>query len=278
MVMILPTTYAQPNPEPLSAEEQQTLLYMREEEKLARDVYTAMFELWELPVFDNIRASEQRHMDALKRLIDKHDLVDPVVDDTPGVFANPELAALYTTLTTAGSVSSLEALMTGALIEEIDIVDLREALDETTHADLERVYGNLVRGSRNHLRAFVALIVDAGATYEPQHLTQDEFDNIVNSPMEPGNGKHHGRRGRGQGKGQCQGLGQGPGQGQCLGLGQGPGQGQCRGLGQGKGNGLGQGQASAKRQGLGRGQKQAKGPGQGRGRGQGPRADCPRLP
>lgn len=256
MVVILPTAYAQPNPEPLSAEEQQTLLYMREEEKLARDVYTAMFDLWELPVFDNIRASEQRHMDALKRLIDKYDLVDPVVDDTPGVFTNPELAALYTTLTTAGSVSSLEALMTGALIEEIDIVDLREAIDETTHADLERVYENLMRASRNHLRAFVRLIVEAGATYEPQHLTQEEFNEIVNSPMEPGSGKHHGRHGRGQGKGQCLGSGQSPGQGSCLGQGQGP----------------------AGCQGLGSGQKQAKGPGQGRGRGQCPSADCPWLP
>jgi len=179
---------------PLSEQEEQGVLYMREEEKLARDVYRAMFELWEVPAFSRISESEQRHMDALGRLIVRYDLEDPVVDDTEGAFTNPVFVELYAQLVEVGSGSSVDALKVGALIEELDIVDLREALAQTDHADLQGVYGNLMRGSRNHLRAFAGLITAGGETYEAEHLTQEEFDAIAASPFERGNGR---------GKGNC---------------------------------------------------------------------------
>lgn len=178
---------------PLSTREEQDVLYMREEEKLARDVYRAMFDLWEVPTFFQISESEQRQMDALARLIVRYDLEDPVVDDTEGVFANPVFRELYGELVEAGSASMVDALQVGALIEELDIVDLRVALSQTDHADLQRVYENLMRGSRNHLRAFAALITAAGETYEAQHLTQEEFDEIAASPFERGNGRRSGQ-------------------------------------------------------------------------------------
>lgn len=178
---------------PLSDQEAQDVLYMREEEKLARDVYRAMSDLWEIPTFFQISESEQRHMDALARLIVRYDLEDPVVDDTEGVFTNPVFVELYGQLVEAGSASRVEALKVGALIEELDIVDLREALAHTDHADLQRVYENLTRGSRNHLRAFAALITAAGEVYEAQHLTQEEYDEIAASPFERGNGRRNGQ-------------------------------------------------------------------------------------
>ena len=181
-------------PSGLSEEEASNLLSMREEEKLARDVYLALYDIWELPIFSNISEAEQRHMDALARMIDRYGLEDPVVDDTPGVFTNPVFTTLYNELVSNGSESSLEALMVGALIEEMDIVDLREALAVTTHGNLKRVYENLMRGSRNHLRAFAAQIAAAGGSYEAQYLTQEEFDEIANSPWEKGNGAQKGKR------------------------------------------------------------------------------------
>lgn len=184
--------FDQGEPLPLSEQEEQDVLLMREEEKLARDVYRAMFDLWEVPTFFRISESEQRHMDALGRLIARYDLEDPVVDDTQGVFTNPVFVELYGQLVEAGSASIVEALKVGALIEELDIKDLREALAQTDHGDLQRVYGNLMRGSRNHLRAFAGLITAAGETYEAQHLTQEEFDEIAASPFERGNGRRKG--------------------------------------------------------------------------------------
>jgi hypothetical protein len=170
----------------LSALEVENLMYMREEEKLARDVYLTMFDAWASAVFDNIAASEQTHTDSVKEMIEKYRLADPVVDDTVGVFVNQELAALYADLIARGMQSSLEALYVGALIEEVDMVDLKRAIEETDNADIRQLYENLMTGSRNHLRAYVGQIEDLGVVYEAQYLSQEEVDAIVDSPVERG--------------------------------------------------------------------------------------------
>ena len=170
----------------LSALEIENLMYMREEEKLARDVYLTMFDAWALAVFDNIAVSEQTHTDSVKDMIEKYRLADPVVDDTVGVFVNQELAALYADLIARGMQSSLEALYVGALIEEVDMVDLKRAIEETDNADIRQLYENLMTGSRNHLRAYVGQIEDLGVVYEAQYLSQEEVDAIVDSPVERG--------------------------------------------------------------------------------------------
>jgi len=171
--------------DPLAPEVAADVLYMREEEKLARDVYIAMEEAWEMQIFTNIIQAEQRHMDAILVLINCYDLVDPVVDDTPGVFTNPTLAGLYATLVAAGLTSPLDALMVGALIEEQDIVDLRAALATSDNVDVDRVFANLMCASENHLRSFASQIEQAGATYVAQFLTQTEFEAIADSPRVP---------------------------------------------------------------------------------------------
>jgi hypothetical protein len=170
----------------LSAVEVENLMYMREEEKLARDVYLTMFDAWGLAVFDNIAASEQTHTDSVKNMIEKYRLADPVVDDTVGVFVNQELATLYAKLIARGAQSSLEALHVGAFIEEVDMVDLARAIEATDNADIRQLYDNLMSGSRNHLRAYVGQIEDLGVVYEAQYLSQDEVDAIVDSPVERG--------------------------------------------------------------------------------------------
>ncbi len=170
----------------LSAVEVENLMYMREEEKLARDVYLTMFDAWGLAVFDNIAASEQKHTDSVKDMIEKYRLADPVVDDTVGVFVNQELATLYAQLIARGTQSSLEALHVGAFIEEVDMVDLARAVEATDNADIRQLYENLMSGSRNHLRAYVGQIEDLGVVYEAQYLSQDEVDAIVDSPVERG--------------------------------------------------------------------------------------------
>ena len=78
----------------LSDAEAATLVFMREEEKLARDVYITLYDQWEHPVFNNISGSEQRHMDSMKSKIDKYGLVDPVTDDTVGIFQNGNYSPL----------------------------------------------------------------------------------------------------------------------------------------------------------------------------------------
>lgn len=177
----------------LSSAETETLRFMREEEKLARDVYITLYNQWGLAVFNNISQSEQQHTDKVKALLQAYGVADPVTNDTVGVFQNGQLLALYTQLVALGQKSMLDALYVGALIEETDIADLQQAIAATTHADIANVYSNLMKGSRNHLRAFVGLIEGQGIDYVAQAMPQAEVDAIVNSELERGNTNGRGR-------------------------------------------------------------------------------------
>ena len=164
----------------LTEDEISGILFMREEEKVARDVYLYLYELYPLRPFLNISKSEQAHMDAIKYLIDTYELEDPVGENPPGVFQNEDLQLMYNELIEQGSTGRVEALQVGALIEEVDILDLQTELEEhATHEDVIRVFGNLCSGSENHLRAFVRVLRLYEVDYEPLKLDQEEFDRIL---------------------------------------------------------------------------------------------------
>ncbi len=164
----------------LTEDEINGILFMREEEKLARDVYLYLYELYPLRPFLNISKSEQAHMDAIKYLIDTYELEDPVGENPPGVFQNEELQQLYDELIEKGSKSREEALKAGALIEEVDIIDLQTELEETAiNEDVIRVFANLCSGSENHLKAFVRVLALYDVDYAPELLDQEEFDRIL---------------------------------------------------------------------------------------------------
>jgi hypothetical protein len=163
----------------LSDAEKEALIFMHEEEKLARDVYQVLFERWGLPIFQNISSSEQTHMDAVKNLLDAYDVPDPVLDGL-GVFANADLQALYDDLIAQGSQSLSDALRVGAAIEEIDILDLQERLAETDNADIQQVFNNLLMGSGNHLRSFTStLLTQTGETYMPQFMGMEAYQAVI---------------------------------------------------------------------------------------------------
>ena len=183
----------------LSADEAAGLLFMREEEKLARDVYSVMLEKWDLPVFDSIGRSEQAHMDSVSILLERYELDDPAAGLPVGEFANPDLQALYDQLVSQGSRSLEDALRVGAAIEEIDILDLQSRLETTDQQDIQRVYQNLLRGSGNHLRAFVAQLNQLGEDYQPQYLDTDAYQGIISGATGRGSNQRGGRGGNGAG-------------------------------------------------------------------------------
>jgi hypothetical protein len=145
-----------------------------------------------VPIFQNIARSEQRHMDAVKTLMDKYNLIDPVVDDTVGVFADAHIQNLYYELVQKGRISLQQALFVGALIEDLDIFDLKGFIQAADNVDIRTVYQNLMKGSRNHLRAFVGRLESVGETYEGTYLSSEEIEEIVDSPMERGLVDHEG--------------------------------------------------------------------------------------
>ena len=140
----------------LTSAEKFWLTYMREEEKVARDVYIVLYDQWQSRIFKNISLSEQTHMDAIRTLLDKYGIADPAAGKEVGEFTNPDLQAMYDELIDAGSVSLVDALEVGVEIEKADIADLSTAIASTTHNDIKTVYGNLLLGSLNHSDAFIA--------------------------------------------------------------------------------------------------------------------------
>lgn len=171
----------------LSSEEIEGILLMREEEKLARDVYITLYEKWNLRTFESIgQGSETTHMDAMKMLLDRYHLEDPVGEDIPGVFKNEELQKAYDELVAKGSRSIEDAILVGAYIEDLDIYDLERLIKETDNDDIKIVYQNLLKGSRNHLRAFDRQLQRYHLTYEAQFLIQEEYNRIAASRQESG--------------------------------------------------------------------------------------------
>jgi len=182
------------------------LLYMREEEKLAHDVYLALYNQWQLPIFQNIASSEQMHMDSVKSLLDRYGLQDPAWG-TAGVFTDQTLQDLYNQLVAQGSQSLAEALKAGAAIEEIDILDLEQSISQASQPDIALVYQNLLNGSQNHLRSFVATLQNqTGETYQAQYMSQDAVQTILGASTQRGGpggqGGQTGQGGRGRGRGQ----------------------------------------------------------------------------
>ena len=170
----------------LSDAERDALLYMREEEKLAYDVYNALGDIWDTQVFSNISDAELTHTDSVKVLLDRYGITDLATTSTAGVFTNPELQSLYDQLVAQGTTSLVDALSVGATIEDVDIADLRARA--TDNPDIQLVYDNLEKGSRNHLRAFVRQLTNNDATYTPSYISQADFEAIVDSPTERGHG------------------------------------------------------------------------------------------
>ena len=162
------------------------MVFLREEEKMARDVYVTLGQQWTLAIFANIQESEQRHMDAVLQLLQAAGVADPAAGKGVGEFTNPELASLYATLVAQGSASQLGALVVGATIEDYDLADLARCSAVATDPTVLAVYANLAKGSRNHLRSFVSQIGTAGGTYVPQFIDAATYQAIVSSPMERG--------------------------------------------------------------------------------------------
>jgi hypothetical protein len=170
----------------LTSIETSDLQFMREEEKLARDVYLTLDQQWgeQTQVFARIALSEESHTATVDYLLDKFGVEDPVVNDTIGVFTNQELQALYNELIEKGKTSFIDALYVGGIIEEKDMRDILAAISQTDERAIILAYSNLLDGSKSHLKGFVRVIEAQGLTYEAQVLDAEEVMLIIEDESE----------------------------------------------------------------------------------------------
>jgi len=185
MSAFMPTNFTIKTNDTLTGNDKAGLVKMREEEKLAFEVYTFLDEKWDHQVFKNIKQSEARHGDLIKGLLDQFNIKDPFIA-TNGKYANAEMQKLYRELTTKGSQSLKDAFVVGAIIEDMDIADLDHLMASTTNKDLLDVYDNLNRGSRNHIRAFSRQLGNIDVVYTPTYINKDRYVAITNGDQEGG--------------------------------------------------------------------------------------------
>ena len=196
-VAVMTPAQAQTVASALSSEESGGLQFMIEEEKLARDVYLTLDAQWNLRIFQNISRAEQQHMDAVASLLIQYGVDNPTDGNDVGVFTDAALQSLYTQLIADGSQSLNAALLVGAAIEEIDILDLQESVAATDNPAILRVYANLRQGSENHMRAFVSSWERrTGESYAPQYLSQADYGALLTATPSRGGRGMRGGNGR----------------------------------------------------------------------------------
>lgn len=161
----------------LSQTENDALVFMIEEEKLARDVYGYLYEMWNVNQFQNIKQSEQSHMDAIENLLKLYEMEYTI--SAAGIFQNAELQDIYNSLITKGETSLIDALVVGVTIEDLDIKDLADWMLKIDNSQINTVFERLQCGSRNHLRAFTNSLDVQEVSYIPQYITQAEYDEII---------------------------------------------------------------------------------------------------
>lgn len=174
----------------LTSAETASLVLMKEEEKLARDVYSALYKKWGSNIFSNIQASENNHMSEVISLIKYYNIADSLIL-TDGKFNNTDLQSLYNQLVAKGSASVSDAFTVGALIEDLDIKDLTELISKTANLNIINVFTQIRSGSYNHINSFVSQLSSLGITYKPSYITQEEFDSIIKTGSSGrGNGRN----------------------------------------------------------------------------------------
>lgn len=161
----------------LTQREKDGLIFIWEEEKAARDIYSSLYEKNNQTIFLDLTRSEESHMDQAKAVIDKYGLVLPA--DVPGVFENQTLQDIHDRLLAEGLESDEQALKVAAEFEEISIMDLEAELAAAENEDVRTMYQGLLAGSRKHLRSYVADLKEQGIEYEPRHLLRSEFEETV---------------------------------------------------------------------------------------------------
>ncbi len=162
------------------ADEKSALAFSREEEKMAHDLYTEFGKLYDSAVWDRIANSEQRHFDAIGRLLDQFDVADPSDGKKAGVFDDEDVQKLYDDWLKQGKLSEEDAFKAAIALETRDIADLKVQIEETDNDDIDAVYERLLAGSESHLAAFTAWSKGETYRHRPQRHRPTEA-----GPTEP---------------------------------------------------------------------------------------------
>ena len=177
----------------LTPELKDALAHMGNEERLAYDVYTNLYNYhaskgnYIMQLSNIANNGEQTHVLSVQALVQKYNLLPDdltVVDTTilednnmsnqisfvdmpSGVYDIPAIQDLYNVLYNKGTQSQQDALEVGCMVEVTDVNDLDEYIalaQESNATDVETVFTNLRSGSYSHYWAFDKGLKNMGIT------------------------------------------------------------------------------------------------------------------
>jgi hypothetical protein len=168
----------------LTADEIEFLYAVREDEKVARDLYAAFFEKYKLKAFENLSKAEINHIRAVELLMDYYEIEYPEAGDY-GKFTDPARQQLYDSLLLKGE-TALEAFKVMAQLEEDNIVSYLKVLEDIDNDNIGIVIENLERASENHFKATIRQITALGGEYTARYMTQEQYSAIIAKGFEQG--------------------------------------------------------------------------------------------
>lgn len=185
---------------PLTADEIEFLYAMREDEKLARDLYAYFWTRYPTaPQIQRISKAEESHIAAIETVLDYYEISYPAMS-APGVFEDSTRQALYDELALK-SETMLEAFQTMAFVEDRDLFAYKMVQSQITNANLSLLIENMIKASTNHLKAAIRQIFVRDGSYTSIYLSAEEYDAIIKLPFQ--NGKAYktkkGKNGNGNG-------------------------------------------------------------------------------
>lgn len=153
----------------LNDEQKQLLVFMWNEEKLAKDVYLALNQIHPSQQMSTIATrSEAKHQESVRALLEKYNLsvwepLNPSAGYSdaaasavaPGTYTVAAVQTLYNTLYAKGTASARDSMEVGCMVEVTDVNDLTRDLPLVGNLlDATTVFENLRAGSYNHYWAF----------------------------------------------------------------------------------------------------------------------------
>jgi hypothetical protein len=140
----------------ISSSVKSSLAYMYEEERLAKEVYLAIYQKQPIRQLSKIASnSETRHIEAVKDLAQKYGVKTSL--QQVGRYQNSHIQSLFNQLYHKGIRSKKDALEVGCIVEVTDINDLDRYISQAQRAgadDVLQTYDFLRKGSYNHYWAF----------------------------------------------------------------------------------------------------------------------------
>ena len=202
----------------LTDEQKYAIAYMWNDEKMAHDLYLALYNKFpnQNVLYNIATKAESTHELTVENLAQAYDInitnyqngygehysQNDLDKYGAGEFFIPAVQQTYDTLYNQGSKSEIDALKVGCMVEVVDVDDLNKYLDVVKDKpDIVNAFENLRSGSYNHYWAFDTALKNLGVSNGCCSLGDEYCKTPEEFPTNNGNENKGNENGKGNGNG-----------------------------------------------------------------------------